>query len=94
MYNNIEIKESVVIINIPKGHGRFTMKYDENMNAGVVFLMASDNYHEPGIIDNDPEPISELKPVVGIAVHSSESAKAYIAAFEKLYHILVLKENE
>lgn len=92
MPKNEEIK--VPVINIPKGYGRFAMNYDENMNAGVVFLMASDNYHEPGIVDSNPEPISELNPVIGIVVHSSESAKAYIAAFEKLYYILVLKENE
>ena len=88
--------DEILTISIPVGHGRTYCTYDEDRQAALLCLLASDNYFEPGVFmeESEREKLSDLTPVIAIEIPTSKSAEAYILALEKIHKMLVEKEEE
>ena len=88
--------DKILTVSIPVGHGRTYCTYDEDRQAALLYLLASDNYFEPGVFmgESEREKLSDLTPVIAIEIPTSKSAEAYILALEKIRKMLVEKEEE
>lgn len=88
--------DKILTVSIPVGYGRTYCTYDEDRQAALLCLLASDNYFEPGIPMNESEreKLSDLTPVIAIEIPTSKSAEAYINALNKIHKMLVEKEEE